>query len=224
MLVESMTTKEIYAELERDRENVTRWVYYQSKKIARQALKCTHFPMSMWMEYTSPRKIRYIIRKVIFTRKAEKSTMLAILVLHQTKYGISVCVSWLSSTPYEDKRPLILYPHMFHRYAERTNSDKQGVELIKQFMERNQTSQGCEDQRIVGRSVRYNGKTHLCYCVNEGIVLGQIEDGAFVGYTFITYDMATGRQKELFEEKKNEIPSLFERHQQLKNRPFRCLK
>ena len=62
-----------------------------------------------------------------------------------------------------------------------------------------------DNQKVVGRSVRYNGEDHLSYCVPEGVMLGQLSDGLFIARTFITYDMCNGLQQQEFEDKRSQI-------------------
>jgi len=60
MIVESMTNKEVYAELERERGAVTTWWHHTLKAQRRKVLKSTSFPVTMWFEYTSARKNNYL--------------------------------------------------------------------------------------------------------------------------------------------------------------------
>ena len=57
MIVDSMTHAEVYKELERDRENMSRWWWHQHEGRRRKVMKCKKFPIKIWEDYTSPRKV-----------------------------------------------------------------------------------------------------------------------------------------------------------------------
>ena len=61
MIVPSMTHEEVYAELDKDRDNLARWFSHQAEIYRRRALKTVKFPVTWWLDYTSPRKNRYLI-------------------------------------------------------------------------------------------------------------------------------------------------------------------
>ena len=58
MIVDSMTHEEVYKELERDRENISRWLYHQMNAQRRRIIKCKRFPLNIWFDHTTPRKVR----------------------------------------------------------------------------------------------------------------------------------------------------------------------
>jgi hypothetical protein len=62
----------------------------------------------------------------------------------------------------------------------------------------------------VGRSVRWNGEEHQACCVSEGVLLGQVTGKYFLVRTFITYDMATGKQKEVFDARHERVLKISE--------------
>ena len=72
MIVDSMTHTEVYAELAKEREAVTRWWRHQLADQRRRALKCRQFPYHIWKEYTSTRKNRYLFFSRIFDKKMRK--------------------------------------------------------------------------------------------------------------------------------------------------------
>ena len=100
---------------------------------------------------------------------------------------------------------MVITPHMFKQYARRANVEKSGIELIKHYFNCNPHGADTNNQKIVGRSVRYNGQTHLSCCVNDGILLGQMASDLYIVRTFITYDMCSGLQQRVFEHKRKEI-------------------
>lgn len=202
-----MTPTEAYEELERDRENLTRWWRYRNKELIRAALKCRRFPMLNWFEWTSPRKNRYIICSYVTHRKYFKGNGVAIMAMLDTNDGVYLYESWVNSMAGGSRA--IVTPHVLKRYNERAHVNKTGIELIKHFILRT----GCygptlRHKELFGRSVRYNGEAHFCLPCSDGVVLGQKEDGVWIERTFITYDMATGRQREILEECRAEVPSL----------------
>ena len=72
-------------------------------------------------------------------------------------------------------------------------------------MERNNYGEISKGDKFSGRSVRYNGRDNLCKSVHDGVLLGEIVDGIFIVHTFITYEMATGLQREEFEKNRGMI-------------------
>ena len=100
---------------------------------------------------------------------------------------------------------MVMTPHMWKRYAERTGTDKSGTELIKHYFSTNIHGKDTRNQHIVGRSVRYNGEQHMCCCVDEGVLLGQEHGNLFIARTFITYDMCCGHQQQEFDTQRKSI-------------------
>ena len=116
-----MTHEEVYQELEREREAVTTWWQYQLAGERRRALKCRQFPMHIWREYTSQRKNRYLFYSRVFDKKM-RTILTGIAVVRHTSDGLTVYTTWLA-----DQRlisPMIMMPHMWRRYAERTGDKK----------------------------------------------------------------------------------------------------
>ena len=191
-----MTHTEVYTELEKDRENVARWYDHQSETCRRKALKTQKFPVTWWLDYTSPRKNRYLIGITCTRRKFDKYHAVTTIALRREERGYSVYLT--SITSFSPIKKTVFVQHAFDRYAERANVDKQGMDLIRHFMEHQYGGHVITDQRLAGRSVRYNGRDHKFIAVQEGVMLGDVEDGIFIVRTFITYDMATGLQRDEF--------------------------
>jgi len=196
MIVDSMTHAEVYQELERDREAMTRWWHHNLLNQRRRALKCTRFPLQLWFEYTSPRKIHYLFFTRIFDKRMKK-ILTGIAAMRRTSDGMTIYTNWLGTQKLI--HPMVLIPHMWKRYAERAKVEKTGIDLVKHYFTHNSHGKDTDNQHVVSRSVRYNGEEHLCNCVNDGVLLGHIVDGIFIVKTFITYDMTCGRQQEEFE-------------------------
>lgn len=197
-----MTHDEVYKELAREREAVTTWWRHQLYDQRRRALKCTRFPMHIWKEYTSTRKNRYVFFSRVFD-KHMKTILTGVGVIRHTSEGMTVYTTWLSDQ--QLIAPMVLLPHMWKRYAERANVDKHGIDLVKHYFLKNPHGQDTDNQKVVGRSVRWNGEDHLSCCVTDGVLLGQDSGKYYLVRTFITYDMTTGMQQAEFETQRTKI-------------------
>lgn len=197
-----MTFAEVYRELARDREAVGRWWQHQVDGLRRQMIKRDRntFPVGYSFRYTSPRRIRYIFIALIGDKRLK--TFHHTCVAHD---GMTVYTSWLHDSTMV--RPNVMLPHMWQRYAERMGFTETGYDLIGKFFARNFSAAGTRNQDIVARSVRYNGEEHLTVCVNDGVMMGKMDGGIYVAKTFITYEMAYGRQQEEFARIQHEIDS-----------------
>lgn len=196
MIVESMTHQEVYKELERERDAVTTWWRYNLANQRRRVLKSPRFPLRLWFEYTSARKNRYLFFTRLFDKKM-KCIMTGIAVPRLMKDGMYVYTSWLAD--HKLIFPMVLTPHMFKRYSERAGVEKSGTDLIRHYFIHNSHGKDTQNNRVMARSVRWNGEEHQACCVNDGVLLGQVVDGIYIVRTFITYDMTSGMQQEEFE-------------------------
>ena len=197
-----MTHEEVYQELERERDIVTRWWRHQLNDLRRRMLKCSKFPQCFWIEHTSPRRNKYIFFTRIFDKRM-KAILTGIGVQRRTSEGTTIYTTWLDDQMLIS--PMVLLPHMWKRYAERAGVHLSGAELVKHYFLNNAHGADSHNQKVVGRSVRYNGEEHLACCVNDGVLLGQVQGNMFIAKTFITYDMCTGRQQEEFESQRKRI-------------------
>lgn len=197
-----MTHEEVYEELAREREAVTTWCRHQLHEQRRRALKCTRFPMHIWREYTSARKNHYVFFSRIFD-KHMKTILTGVGVIRHTSEGMTVYTTWLSDQQLIS--PMVLLPHMWKRYAERAKVAKHGIELVKHYFLNNPHGQDTDNQKVVGRSVRWNGEDHLSCCVTDGVLLGQESGKYYLVRTFITYDMTTGMQQQEFDTQRAKI-------------------
>ena len=186
----------------KEREAVTVWWRHQLDDQRRRALKCTRWPMHIWKEYTSTRKNRYLFFSRVFD-KHMKRILTGVGVIRHTSEGMTVYTTWLGDQKLIS--PMVLTPHMWRRYAERAKVDKHGIDLIKHYFLNNPHGKDSDNQKVVGRSVRWNGEDHLSCCVTEGVLLGQEFDKYYLVRTFITYDMTTGMQQAEFEDKRTKI-------------------
>ena len=202
MIVDTMTHEEVYQELEREREAVTTWWRHQLNDQRRQAMKCQRFPMHIWKDYTSPRRNRYVFFSRVFDKRM-KTILTGVAAIRRTSDGLTVYTTWL-----DDQKiisPMVLLPHMWKRYSERAKVGKHGIELIKHYFLNNPHGKDSDNQRVVGRSVRWNGEDHVSCCVPDGVLLGQQSGLLYIARTFITYDMCSGRQQKEFEDKRTKI-------------------
>lgn len=210
-----MTHAEVYAELAKEREAVTTWWRHQLYDQRRRALKCRQFPYHIWREYTSTRKNRYLFFSRIFDKKMRK-ILTGVAVVRHTDEGLTVYTTWLGDQKLIS--PMVLLPHVWKRYQDpnRGNVQKSGIDLVKHYFTNNPHGKDTDNQKVVGRSVRWNGEDHLSCCVNDGVLLGQIVDGIYIARTFITYDMCSGLQQKEFEARRGEILTDDEMYEQAK--------
>ena len=202
MIVESMTHIEVYKELEREREAVTTWWRHNLWNQRRRVLKSTHFPLNLWFDYTSARKNRYLFFTRLFDKKM-KRILTGVAVPRLTKDGLYVYTSWLAD--HKLIFPMVLMPHMFKRYSERLGVEKSGIDLVKHYFIHNSHGKDTRNNRVMAKSVRWNGEDHQACCVNDGVLLGQVVDGIYIVRTFITYDMCGGLQQQEFENCRSQI-------------------
>lgn len=196
MIVDSMTHEEVYVELERDRESISRWWWHQQQGRRRMVLKSKVFPLRIWQEHISARKNKYFFFTQIFEKRM-REIITGVITLRRFPDGQCAYTNWL--TGHKLISPMVILPHAFKRYSERCHVEKTGIDLIKHYFTHNSHGKDSTNQKAVGRSVRYAGMTHLSCCVPEGVLLGQLEGELFIVHTFITYDMCTGQQKVEFD-------------------------
>lgn len=206
MIVDSMTHAEVYKELERDRENMSRWWWHQHEGRRRKVMKCKKFPIKIWEEYTSPRKVLYHFFTTIFEKRM-RHVLTGVVALRRMPDGWAAYTTWTDDADRRGFTPMVILPHAFKRYAERCHVNKTGIDLIKHYLMNNARGKDSSNQKAVGRSVRYAGMTHLSRCANDGVLLGQVEDCLIIFHTFITYDMCSGQQKEEFDGCSQQIPT-----------------
>lgn len=207
MIVQSMNPEEVYREIDKDMAEVTDWWSRKRKTLFNIAKWTVKLPRTTWYEYESSRKNRYLVLSIIMGRKYNDESMTGLMALQKMEKGFAV---YVSKFPWQRiAAPHVFLPHVFDRYhdPDRGNVQKTGIELIKHFMERNSYGEISRGDKFSGRSVRYKGRDNLAKCVTDGILLGEIVGDIFVAHTFITYDMATGLQREEFEKNKGMILS-----------------
>lgn len=207
MIVQSMNPEEVYREIDKDIEEVSDWWSRKRKTLFNIAKWTVKLPRTTWYEYESSRKNRYLVLSIIMGRKYNDESMTGLMALQKMEKGFAV---YVSKFPWQRiAAPHVFLPHVFDRYhdPDRGNVQKTGIELIKHFMERNAYGEISRGDKFSGRSVRYKGRDNIAKCVTDGVLLGEIVGDIFVAHTFITYEMATGLQREEFEKNKGMILS-----------------
>ena len=224
MIVETMTHSEAIEEIRRDTQNVAHWWKHRVKELYRAALKRTQFPWVKWYEYQSPRNNRYMVVSRCNGRNYRKTGARSCIALRKARKGYEVySVPMMEGS---QVTPTVLLPHLFERYAERTGMDPQTptIDVIKRFFDRNSNGSVSRDEKLMPRSVRYNGKEHVAVCVKEGVMLGQMESDLFMVVTFITYDMTNGMQEEDFLRRQQKVLTEVEMVRALKQKSETFLK
>jgi len=202
-----MSPAEAYRELERDREALSRWWSHQMDRLRRQMIKSdrTTFPRAYGYTYTSPRRNCYLINCFISDKRMRDFGSICVAVDGMTAY-----ISWINE--YNGKKPHreVIMPHAWKRYGERMQFEETGKALIRKFFCRNFGCSGTRNQAVEARSLRYNGEEHVAMCMDDGVLLGIMEEDIFVGRTFITYEMAGTLQREEFDrvQHRRESPAL----------------
>ena len=111
----------------------------------------TELPLIHWADYTSPaRRIRYLFFTRIFDKRMRR-LLTGVAVPHSTPEGTAVYTSWLS-----DQRliaPMVILPHAWRRYRERTGCDLTGTDLYRHFFTQNPHGCDSKNQQAVARSV-----------------------------------------------------------------------
>ena len=202
-----MNPEEVYREIDKDIKEVSDWWSRKRKTLFNIAKWTVKLPRTTWYEYESSRKNRYLVLSIIMGRKYNDESMTGLIALQKMDKGFAV---YVSKFPWQRiAAPHVFLPHVFDRYhdPDRGNVQKTGIELIKHFMERNSYGEISRGDKFSGRSVRYKGRDNLAKCVTDGVLLGEIVGDIFVAHTFITYEMATGLQREEFEKNKGMILS-----------------
>lgn len=198
MIVDSMTRDEVYQELERDLGNFQRWVEHRMDECRRYALKQDRkrFPLFLTDKYISPRKIKYWLA-VIPRKRDDRELLNFAFTIRHTQQGREVYVCRI----HEDSNiaKSVYTPHAIKRYAERSCNNHTGDNLIMIMFARSYNCAMSRNQLIGAKSVRYKGDMLISLCTRDGAFLGKKEGDIYIMYTFITYDMMGGLQKEILQ-------------------------
>lgn len=218
MILPTMTPEEVYKEIDKDTIALSEWWSYQRKFMIRIAKVTTwKFPFSKWFEYQSPRHNRYLVKSTTFGRNYNNESITGVFALVKMERGYAIYFTRFLWQMVANK--VVILPHVFDRYADpkRGNVQKTGIDLVKYYVDRNVYGEPTRNQRFSGRSVRYKGRDNVCLSIHDGVLLGEEIDDIFVAHTFITYDMASGLQREEFEKNKEKILPIKEMRQEIKN-------
>lgn len=203
-----MTHAEAYQELARDRENLARWWDRQAAKYRRLALKTQRFPVTWAADYTSPRKVQYMLIVTCLKRRFDDNYGVTTLALRRESKGYTAYLVSMFDTDHTTLKKMVFIPHVFDRYAdpERGNVQKKGLDLIRHMFVHTNGGSPLKNQRLASRSVRYKGRDNLCFATSEGVLLGDMEGDIFIARTFITYEMAGGLQRKEFCAARDTLP------------------
>ena len=216
MIVSKMTPQEVYKELERDKPLLAAWWSHQRDALEKKAKRMTKFPMVTWFDHTTPRKNRYLILSVVYCRRYFKANTTCFVALQKREDGTAIYFTRLPNQILAS--PIALLPHVLDRYDQRCGIKKQGLDLIRHYIEHNYMGQPVEGRRFSGRSVRYKDRDNVCLSIPDGVLLGEmLEKDIFVAHTFITYQDASGLQRVEFENKKKSIIPQLELGKQIRN-------
>ena len=196
MIVDSMTHEEVFRELERDTENLSRWTDRRFEEARKYALKHDRkkFPIVLTDKDTSPRRIKYYFVVLLFRRDEHEFRHYAYTIRH-TPQGREV---YLCRTYEESKLPRIIFtPHSLKRYSERSDNERRGDDLVMSMFIRSYDCAMSRNQLIGAKSVRYKGDMLISFCTLDGVWMGKEVNGIYIMNTFITYDMMCGLQKEV---------------------------
>lgn len=201
MLLLNMTHKEVRNEILKDLPNVENWERHLWKDFRRKSLKMHSFPRYLFSEYVSPRKNNWLILTKFFGKDDFSSTFGVLqyqngLVLHQA----FVCQSEQSYSTI-----CTFIPHFFERYAQHNSLDLKGKDLIKQMLKDDCSFNIDKTQFISGRKERHRDD-NVHACMKNGVGLGyEVGKRHYLIKTYITYEMSMGKQKEIFESKRNDV-------------------
>ena len=195
MLLPNMTHEEERSEILKDLPNVERWDQHRWKDYRRMSLKMKDFPKYIFTEYVSPRKNRWLVSTKFWGKDDFCSTFGVLqalngLVLHQVFCSLN-----------EEKFSTIctFLPHFFDRYSQYNKLDIKGVSLIKQVLKDDISFNLDRTQEISGRK-ELDKENNIHCCMRQGVGLGyELGYRHYLIKTFVTYDMARGRQKRIFE-------------------------
>lgn len=218
MILPTMTPEEAYREIDKDTEALSDWWRQQRKTMIRIAKVTTwKFPFAKWFEYQSPLYNRYIVKSIAFGRNYNDESITGVFALVKAERGYAIYFTRFSWQKIANR--IAIMPHVFDRYADpkRGNVQKTGIDLIKHYVDHNVYGEPTRDDRFSGRSVRYKDRDNLCLSIPDGVLLGEEIDDIFVAHTFITYDMASGLQREEFERNKDKILNMEEMRQTIKH-------
>lgn len=199
-----MTHEEVRKEILKDLPNVQRWEEHQWKDYRRKSLKMRDFPKYLFTEYVSPRKNTWLISTKFFGKDDFSSTFGVL----QIQNGLVLHQAFVNSI--EDKFSTLctFIPHFFERYAQYNKLDLKGKELIKKMLRDDCSFNIDKTNWLSGRKDR-DKENNVHACMTHGVGMGyEVGPRHFLIKTYITYDMSYGKQKEVFESKREDAKSI----------------
>ena len=213
MLVDSMTFDEVRKEVMSEYDTMLRIAYYRKKSAEHFAKRQTKFPCVYLTEWMSPKKNRWLIMYILFKRNTHKGKA-GIMGCCFQKYPKGFALHQTALNYNKDVYITTYLPHFFERYAERMHVDKTGVDLIKHFYRHNHAADNDTTQELSGKGSRTDNSIHMCF--DEGIGMGEYLNFEHVVLkTFVTYDMTSGEQKEVFSEMRIPNEDSEKRHKEM---------
>lgn len=200
-----MTADEIFREMSRDRYRKEALLVHKYKEHAKVALKRNMWPFVSYInvdvkESHNRYLVQFFFKDKYFTKK-QKCMAVSMMALVPEDRGLYMFC--LEQNRNNGQFMISSYsPHVFKRYAERFGIDKTGVELIREFVTRNQAWYFHNTKSPVS----YDGsKYHTVSVMPDGILLGTTDNnGRVYVNTFVTRDMLRHDQLELIEDLREE--------------------
>lgn len=209
MIIPTMTYAEIISEIKQDLPYIFDLSDKKDQKIKRLVQKSVLFPLRIHSFVNSQNHNRWLLTWEAHTRKNYGDNILFTMAcIFNNANGRLVVMPY-----FQDGHSLsfiIFLPHFFQRFAERMNLSLTGEDLIKRYLQYNINFSIKTKEEFISE----NKKVIEVQCTSaEGIALGyQLADSSFFFKTFITYEMAKGKQIEEFsksEEKRQEYYNNF---------------
>lgn len=201
MLLLNMTHEEVRNEIFKDLPNVENWEQHQWKYFRRKSLKMRSFPRYLFTEYVSPRKNTWII----LTKFCGKDYFASTFGVLQIQNGLVLHQAFVNQEERQFSTICTFIPHFFERYAQYNNLKLKGKDLIKKMLKDDCSFNIDKTQYISGKKER-NRDDNVHACMKNGVGLGyEVGRKHYLIKTYITYDMSFGKQKEIFENKRNDV-------------------
>lgn len=201
MLLQNMTHEEVRNEILKDLPNVERYEEYQWKNYRRKSLKMREFPKYIFTEYKSPRKNTWLISTKFFG-KGDFSSTFGVL---QVQNGLVLHQAFAGNLDNKFSTICTFIPHFFERYAQYNNLDLKGKDLIKKVLRDDCSFQIDKTNEISGRRDR-DKENNVHACMTHGVGMGyEVGYKHFLIKTYIKYDMSFGKQKEIFDAKREDV-------------------
>lgn len=190
MIVSTMNIKEVKHEFLKDYPNVVEHLYNKTNDYRRRVLKKTIFPYNRESEIITKRKNRWLIYQQSDNRKEfhfkEKSKFICVA----EDKGLTAFEMY----SYDDFFVMKYIPHFFRRYRERLNMSEKDLDLIRTYFRRNKTYLMASDKLLLSG----NTKAEIALFVNDGVALGNLENGFVTFKTFISTKTFNKTHKELY--------------------------